>query len=238
MDMAEKLVAVAENVQKVYEAGQKSEHDRFWDAYQENGKRTTYTAAFSGIGWTAETFKPKYDIVPENATQMFGRYCLKNVDLVEHLNNINKKLDFSECKYFVETFFYTNIVRVGIVDTRKCANLSTILAYSADYLKTVDELILKDDGSQTFSNSSFIQSTGLTNIKVTGVIGKTVNFQWSTKLTAKSIVSIVEALSSTTSGLTLTLSQAAVNNADWTTTDYANFEALEATKTNWTITLV
>ena len=41
MSIAEKLTAIAENVPKVYEAGQKSEYDRFWDAYQNNGKLWT-----------------------------------------------------------------------------------------------------------------------------------------------------------------------------------------------------
>ena len=44
MSIAEKLTKVAENVPKVYEAGKKDEHDKFWDEYQttrngELGKR-------------------------------------------------------------------------------------------------------------------------------------------------------------------------------------------------------
>ena len=34
MSIAEKLTTIAENEQKVYDAGQKSEYDRFWDSYR------------------------------------------------------------------------------------------------------------------------------------------------------------------------------------------------------------
>ena len=34
MSIADKLTTIAENEQKVYDAGAKSEHDKFWDSYQ------------------------------------------------------------------------------------------------------------------------------------------------------------------------------------------------------------
>lgn len=63
MSIAEKLTTIAENEQKVYEAGKKSEYDRFWDIYQDEGNPMRYYATFSGAGWTDENFKPKYNIV-------------------------------------------------------------------------------------------------------------------------------------------------------------------------------
>ena len=79
MSIAEKLTAIAENEQRVYdagymhgnndgyllgeEAGKKSEYDAFWDAFQLDGERTNYSYAFSGSGWHSETFKPKYKIL-------------------------------------------------------------------------------------------------------------------------------------------------------------------------------
>ena len=62
MSIAEKLTTIAENEQKVYEAGKKSQYDEFWDTYQTNGQRTNYTYAFSGLGWTDNLYKPKYPI--------------------------------------------------------------------------------------------------------------------------------------------------------------------------------
>jgi hypothetical protein len=72
MTTAEKLVKIAENEQKVYEAGQKAEYDRFWDAYQEYGTKNRYNYAFAGWGWTDDVFKPKYNIAPNiTALAMF-----------------------------------------------------------------------------------------------------------------------------------------------------------------------
>jgi hypothetical protein len=45
------------------EAGRQAEYDAFWDSYQENGNRKDYRNAFSGTGWTDETYNPKYPII-------------------------------------------------------------------------------------------------------------------------------------------------------------------------------
>ena len=62
MSIAEKLTTIAENQQKVYEAGQKSEYDRFWDEFQENGNRNHYFYAFSYHNFDDTTYNPKYPI--------------------------------------------------------------------------------------------------------------------------------------------------------------------------------
>ena len=62
MSIAEKLVTIAENQLRVYEAGKAVGCDSFWDAYQQNGKRTMYWYAFSGYGWTKDTLRPKYTV--------------------------------------------------------------------------------------------------------------------------------------------------------------------------------
>lgn len=67
MSIAEKLTTIAENEQKVYNAGAKSEYDKFWDACQQNGNRVAYTNGFSGQSWTDETYNPKYEIVANSA---------------------------------------------------------------------------------------------------------------------------------------------------------------------------
>ena len=45
---------------KGYTEGKQAEQDRFWDAYQQNGKRTDYTYAF--YNWPGENYNPKYFI--------------------------------------------------------------------------------------------------------------------------------------------------------------------------------
>lgn len=65
MSIAEKLLAIAKNEPKVFNAGKQAEQDRFWDSYQNNGNRTAYNFAFAGSCWKDETYNPKY---PINAT--------------------------------------------------------------------------------------------------------------------------------------------------------------------------
>jgi hypothetical protein len=65
----------------------------------------------------------------------------------------------------------------------------------------------------TIFNNTFIRCSALKNIFFEGVIGQSISFQHSTKLSADSIKSIIEHLSDTASDKTLTLSKTAVEAA-------------------------
>lgn len=80
MSIADKLTQIAENEQKVFDAGKKAEYDRFWDALQENGNRINYEYAFGGRGWTAETFKPKYPFLKVRSPYMM--FTASNVETI------------------------------------------------------------------------------------------------------------------------------------------------------------
>ena len=88
--------------------------------------------------------------------------------------------------------------------------------------------------STDFTN--WFRSCGnLVNLSIEGIIDKTgLDLQYSKLLSKTSIESVVNALSTTTSGLSITLSKTAVNAAF---TD-AEWSALAGTKTNWNINLV
>lgn len=217
--------------------GKQAEYDAFWDGFQRNGTFGTYTYAFAF--WTEDTFKPKYDVYPINASNMFNNFNngkTPHTNLTTHFESIGVKLDTSRCTNFENMFYFSWISRIPVLDTRKASNINNILN-SATRTITVDKIILKDDGSQTFSYS-FYSCTALVNIEFEGVIGNNINFKESTKLSAKSMVSVVEHLSDTTSLKTLTFPATAVNNADWSTTEYESWDALIATKPNWSFSLV
>lgn len=200
---------IDENLPKVYENGQKSEHDRFWDSFLNNGNRTSFLYVFSGGGWTAETFVPNRDIIVKNGNNMF-MYSRMQIDLVEHFENIGRTIDFTQNAGWNNTFYQSYFTRVGEIDARKVTTLTSTFAYTI-YLETIDKLILKSDGSQTFS-STFEAARALKNIVIEGVIGNTVSFRWS-PLSKESITGIINALKSTASGKTLTLNENAVVNA-------------------------
>ena len=81
----------------------------------------------------------------------------------------------------------------------------------------------------------FNNMANLEDITIEGEIYLSTKFAQSTKLKAKSMVSIVEHLSSSVTGKSLTFNSTAVANADWSTTEYSSWDDLVATKPNWTI---
>ena len=61
MSIAEKIALIAENEEKVYEAGEGAERARFWNAYQQNGNKRNYRNAF--FNWPDEVYDPQYPII-------------------------------------------------------------------------------------------------------------------------------------------------------------------------------
>lgn len=86
MTTAEKLTAIAENQEKVYEAGRASEYDRFWDAYQTNGAAANYAYAFSGRGWNGDTYHPKYPLDTGMITNAAAMYLWSAVSEIGCIN--------------------------------------------------------------------------------------------------------------------------------------------------------
>lgn len=213
-------------------------------AIQNYGERCEYPYAFRN--WRSDIFYPVYDIKPRysptqagdtvTATQMFlGMHGSEPFDLAQRLEECGVKLDTSECNVFSYAFQSSNIMRVPEIDTRNMPSVVSIFN-SAYELVTIDNLILKDDGSQDCT-LLFGYIKKLANIKITGVFGKDVNLQWTTVLSRASIESVINALSATATGQTLTLSKTAVNAA-FGSTATADWQALKASKSNWTISLV
>lgn len=225
------------------EQGKQAEYDRFWDSFQKNGNLNDYTYAFGGNGWNDETFKPKYNIVPTiSADHIFSATHIE--DIIGCLKKTGVTFDFSQCRgtsYIMSNSKKT--VNFPTVDSTKRSHWNYGF-YNNDLLHTIEKVILKSDGSQSFTNFSFGLNPALVEIRFEGVIGKNgLNLQWSTKLSKESITNIINALSDSTSGLSITLSKAAVDKA-FETSEGANdgstsaeWNALIATKTNWTINL-
>lgn len=103
--------------------------------------------------------------------------------------------------------------------------------YQAVFLKRIPKLIF--NGATNVSNM-FYGCDALEELNAEGELTLSLSLSDSTKLNKTSIESLVSVLSSSTSGQALTLSATAVNNAF----AEAEWSALIATKTNWTISLV
>ncbi len=236
--------AFAEKVHSVFEAGKTDEWGEFWENYQLGGKRTDYNRAFRE--WKLSIFKPKYDIKPKGGGgNTFGYFNLNvggECDIAKRLEDCGVVLDTSGMTSFTEFMYYSHITRMPALSTVGASELSTMF-YQNSKLHTIDQFILREDGSQTFHNATFYNDTALANIEIVGKIGSTANFQYC-PLTKKSIESVVGALLDSASGKTLTLKKSAVQKAFETAEGVndgnvsAEWETLAATKSNWTITLV
>lgn len=223
MSIAEKLTTIAENVQRVYDAGfengvekGKEEaagenadfYDQFWDVYQDNGTRTDYQNAFSYGGWRNAAFKPKYPLTNiTNALSMFAR-C--------RLTRITVPLDLSKCTNC--SFMFNNAMSLQKI---------TSITFSSSSV----------NGSNMFASCG-----SLVDITVNGVIPFDIVFG-GCPLSKDSILSVFNALSTDATGKTCTFKKSAVNSA-FETSEGANdgstsdeWTALVATKTNWTIAL-
>lgn len=228
MTLEEKLRRVRDDLDRMYNAGAdigyktgydhgkrdgsaegaRAEYDRFWDNYQDNGNREHYTYAFSGLGWKKEIFKPKYDIIPSVCGSMFYRTNMK-IDMVDLLETQGIVLDLSKSENVSSLCNNAYFTRLGIINTTSAPDLSAIFS-SCIFLEEVLGLVLKDDGSQKFSASSFQSCSKLIRMPVSGVIGQNgFDIHWSTGLSKASLESIVNA-ASTTASITITLSSVAV----------------------------
>lgn len=257
MTIADKLTTIAENEQRVFDSGKskgytegytkgeqngydfgfdegkKSEYDAFWDACQENGSRREYEEAFCRATWNNDNFKPKYDMKPTTASNMFYRFngdqFTPSMDLSARLEECGVTLDFSECKTFNYCFQNAVINRVGVIDVRNAESTINALFSNCYWTHTVDKLIVAE--SNVFDYWCFLNAD-IKNIVVEGVIGCDITLH-TCPLTKASFISVINALSSSASGKTLTLKktakEAAFTDSEW--------DALISTKPNWTITL-
>lgn len=218
-----------------FEAGKQAEWNGFWDIYQSNGNRTSYEMAFKS-GYWGGNFKPKYDINVIDGAQAFYAfggfaYTVTGVtyDLAAILEECGVTLDTSECTNFTNFYSYGSFSRVPTTDVTGTIKSLTGLAGYCRKLKTFDKLILKDDGSNTFSDT-FKACISLTDIVIEGVIGANISFADSSKLTIESLQSIINALKTLGEGETKTLTLHATAKAKLTETDIATI-----TQKGWTL---
>ncbi len=146
----------------------------------------------------------------------------------------NPKYDINIDVYATGMFWNATITDTVVPITFTGAGVLTQMLNACPNLRIIRKLRVNENC--TYANS-FHYLSALEELGIEGVIGKNgVNFTWSSKLNKASITRLINCLSSTTTGLTITLSKTAVINAfgSTTATEWTN---LIATKSNWTISL-
>lgn len=242
MSITNNVARAKTDYDEVYAAGKKAQYDEFWDNFQDYGNRTAYEYGFRGIGWNDISFYPKYDIIAVGLSQAIF-YASTITDFVAVFEKTRTVLDVSNATNISELFCTSSTTRIPTISTVGADNFVKVF-YDCHNLVTIEKKIFRSDNSQTY-NSVFTRCYALENLIVEGTISQgTINLSWSKKLSKTSITSVINALSTTTSALSVTLSKTAVNNAFETSAGAADgstsaeWNALIATRSNWTINLL
>ncbi len=233
MNIAEKLTNIAENEEKVYEAGKKAEYDVFWDAYQQSGKRINYDFAFAGDGWNDNTFKPKYDIIPNwNIVNLFYKTAITDLDAL--LKRCGVALDIRDNGNYSQVFASSAVtVLPELVISRNASTTYETFA-GCTSLHTIRKLTFEKGMNAGVNHTSlFNNCSSLANIEFDGELVGNISLQAS-PLTRASIESLFSILSDSASGKTATL-KASAKEAAFTDSEWSE---LCATKTNWNIELI
>lgn len=202
-----------------YADGKQDEYDSFWDAFQIRGEklRTSYEYGFQA--WRGSSFKPKYDLVlsgPYN-TQAFRQ--AEGFDLYDMTVGRGVAFDTSGATKLTGTFAQSSVGKIPPLDLGSCIEMTSTfenLRKMTGY--TTTELTLNNIREDcTFKNTFNVTEASLTlpleKITITGKIGQDFDVRLCTKLSKDSIKSIINHLSGTATGKTLTLSKTAVENA-------------------------
>lgn len=216
-----------------------AEYDRFWDSFQNYGKKTNYMYAFAGDGWTEQTLKPKYIIKPidtsastRRAIAMFT-YLNRSGDTYFDMDELCKKLDFSQI-ISAQNMFANAQVKNITVDFSNCTTIQG--CFSAGDGGAVNNITLKvSEKCTNMSNVFYYQSTYLTDLKFTddSVINSSqIDLKRATNLTHESLMSIINALkdySGTSTTMTIALGETNINKL-------SDSEKAIASGKGWTLT--
>lgn len=205
MSIAEKINAIAENVEKVFEAGQRSGgNDAFWEEFQQGGQRTAYGYAF--VSWTDAMFTPRYDIKPaaDGGSDMFYKTAI--TDLNGLLDARGKVLDTSQATKLDYAFNSAlNLTSIPALDLKNCTSLKSTFKHP-NRASQVEEITLNNLKSTCVFQDTFYGCTALTSLTITGTIGQNGFNVTECPLSKDSIGSILKALENKTgSGFTITL---------------------------------
>ena len=151
--------------------GKQAEHDTFWNIYQYGGQAMNGSYQFYSVRFDDTNFYPIYDIKPTNCQHMFNGCRVTNIK--QRLEECGVVLDTSLSTDFTNTFYYCRSTMLPPIDTTSASTL--VATFVGTYLVTLEKLILKDDGSQTFG-SPFVDCISLKDISIEGVIGQSINF--------------------------------------------------------------
>jgi hypothetical protein len=209
------------------EVGREAERSEFWDKLTQNNTRIKYNYPF--VEWTDEMYKPPYTLKPHSANQMYCR-----TRMVEGV--YNNPPDLSQCRFADQMFFdNTTITKIPLLDLHYLYN--TPVQMLSGPIQWIEGVILNDAATLggMFNFATLKHVIFLFEAKKNITLAKCVD------LDKESIDSVMDSLSTTTEGLSVTFSIKAVNKA-YETSEGANdgstseeWKSKVEAKPNWTI---
>ena len=263
MGITERLITIHENVDSVHEAGynkgesagfdagKQAEYDAFWDAMQNYGNRKDYGKAF--LEWNCEYIRPKYKVMPtDRATSVntfYGNRTLKKIE-AEYFDFSQKTRGNS-----ITTGWYWTFSTCSALEEIEDIGMMPDTAYDSTFYgcSSLTKIAKITTDKDVQFGDAFKNCRALQDITFEGEIGNNIDFQWSNQLKKDSITSIINHLSDTASGKTLTLSAAAIATAfgawsadydgdgkhdQWIGNDIEEWIELIDSKPNWNIVAV
>lgn len=206
-----------------FEEGKKAEREKFWDIYQDYGRRTSYTqyaGGFLGVAWTDENFNPKYPMLPTEANYMFRGTSITD------LTKEGVVLDFSQCSRFDYTFAFSRLKKLPFIDLSRANNTASTFNEAA----LVDSLHLRFSEETAINGNMFTNTIGLVNLRIEGTIAKSIGFPQSNLLTTDAVQSVINALKNLTGQTSQTFTVHKTVGDNMTAAQKA-----EITARNWTL---
>lgn len=223
MSIAEKLTTIAENEQRVFDAGKTAEWNELWDGLQDYGNRTVYTFFCYKNAFIIDkdtnpryNFKPKYDLKPVNAQNMFQSfntsasmgiaYKSVMVDLTQWLDDLGVTLDTSNCTNAQYMFYNCHgFSRIPFLDFSNCTGANSLAYFLSETwtIQTIDGI--KSSENTAWDSRSFGPANNVSHCIFSGVIAKSFSLS-NTKLDHESLMSVLNTLKNLNgTGTTLTL---------------------------------
>jgi hypothetical protein len=213
------------------EVGATREFDRRWESVQAGGTRVDYNCAFRY--WQDEEFHPKYKVVPVGQNAAYSMFqWMQNLKKAEaaYIDLSNVTGDYAR------TLFNRCDAMIEVEDIKFSSAMNHLYTfYGCPSLEKIAKITC---GAATKWTSAFNGCTSLRDVTFEGVIGQNgLSFSDSPYLSESSIRSVMEALSTSATGKTVTFSRESILNA-FGSTDSGQWLKLCYERQNWTITLV
>ena len=179
-----------------------------------------------------------WDLYQEDGNRKNYRYAFAGGGWTDE--TFKPKYPIAEVTDAMYLFSNSKITKIDCaLDLSNAPSLTNAFAYTS-----IERVKLLKVAEKTTYSGTFTNNSTLTDITFAGIIGKTVGFG-SCPLNKASIISIIEHLSSTSTGQTLTLKKSAVDAAfetskgaaDGSTNPDSFWVSVLTWKPNWTITL-